>query len=71
MWRELVVPNSENTVIGQDYCCVHTENLLKLRIKKSTITGAGKRLFAVGINVPYETLYYVKMLSKLVPKTKT
>ena len=36
-------------VIGLDFCHIHTKNVLKLQIKKSTIENAGKGLFAYGI----------------------
>jgi hypothetical protein len=38
----------KHTVIGLDFCYVHTKSKLKLQIKKSTIKEAGKGLFAVG-----------------------
>ena len=37
-----------HTAIGQTYCHVHRRTILKLQIKQSTISEAGKGLFAVG-----------------------
>ena len=52
MQCEAVKDNGEqcnnNTVIGHDFCHVHRKHMLHLQIKDSTLTDAGKGLFAFG-----------------------